>query len=46
MYRWALNTFIECMDGRLPRTVLTNGDVAMKTTIDELMSRAVHRLCS
>ena len=32
-YRWAINTFLECMDYQVPKTVIIDRDHAMRTAI-------------
>lgn len=45
-YKWVIDAFIECMNGKIPETVVTDGDLAICSAISELMPRAKHRLCS
>ncbi|XP_062100092.1 protein FAR1-RELATED SEQUENCE 11-like [Humulus lupulus] len=44
-YMWAIKAFLECMNGVAPKTVVTDGDLAMEASIEALMPNAVHRLC-
>ena len=45
-YKWALATFLECMDTVHPESVITDGDLAMRAAIVDIMPEAVHRLCA
>ena len=42
----ALHAFLECMHEKLPRTVITDEDFAIKAVINEVMPDTVHQLCS
>ncbi|XP_062075924.1 protein FAR-RED IMPAIRED RESPONSE 1-like [Humulus lupulus] len=44
-YMWAIKAFLECMHRVAPKTVVTDGDLAMETSIEALMLNEVHRLC-
>lgn len=42
---WLLENFLEAMKGKLPLSVITNGDLAMKTSIRRVFPNSHHRLC-
>ncbi|KAL6124995.1 hypothetical protein ACLB2K_077503 [Fragaria x ananassa] len=44
-YIWLLRTFLESMKGKIPKTVLTDSDEAMRKAIEIVMPEARHRLC-
>nr|XP_025647180.1 protein FAR1-RELATED SEQUENCE 5-like [Arachis hypogaea] len=44
-YKWLLETFIEAMGGKSPKAVITNGDLAMRDAIKNVLPDATHRLC-
>ncbi|KAH9769880.1 protein FAR1-RELATED SEQUENCE [Citrus sinensis] len=44
-YTWLLQTFLLAMEGKQPKTVITNGDKAMRNAISNKFSDAHHRLC-
>ena len=37
---------IECMEEKLPKVVVTDGDNAMQTALSKLFPTAIHRLCA
>ncbi|CAN1143526.1 Protein FAR1-RELATED SEQUENCE 5 [Linum perenne] len=45
-YIWLLQTFLQCMGGKKPVSVITDGDKAMRHAIGEVFPEAAHRLCS
>lgn len=45
-YKWLLQSFLEAMSHKNPRSVITDGDAAMRKAIKNVMSRTDHRLCS
>ncbi|XP_057436526.1 protein FAR1-RELATED SEQUENCE 5-like [Lotus japonicus] len=45
-YKWVLETFAECMFEKHPKTVVTDGDLAMKEAIRVVFPNARHKLCS
>ena len=45
-YCWLLRQFIECMGGRKPPSVVTDGDLSMSSAISSVLPDATHRLCS
>lgn len=45
MYTWLLETFLAAMDRKQPKTVITDGDKAMRKAISKKFSQAKHRLC-
>ncbi|RYR48148.1 hypothetical protein Ahy_A07g034138 [Arachis hypogaea] len=45
-YVWFLRVFLEAMKGQEPKSVLTDGDLAMKNAINAVFPNAHHRLCS
>ncbi|KAF7130425.1 hypothetical protein RHSIM_Rhsim10G0158300 [Rhododendron simsii] len=44
-YNWALEMFMEAMDGKCPISVVTDGDLAMRKAISNIFPDARHRLC-
>ncbi|CAL5375624.1 unnamed protein product [Camellia sinensis] len=44
-YVWLLRTWLTCMLGRPPQTILTDQFKALQTAIAEVFPRAHHRLC-
>ncbi|XP_057451919.1 protein FAR1-RELATED SEQUENCE 5-like [Lotus japonicus] len=44
-YVWVLNQFLDAMKGKMPLSVITNGDKAMKNAIRRVFPTAHHRLC-
>ncbi|KAF4380102.1 hypothetical protein F8388_018226, partial [Cannabis sativa] len=45
-YKWLLKTFLECMEGKMPKTVLTDDCLSMKKALNKVMPETVHRICS
>lgn len=45
-YDWVLGTFLECMGGKMPSSVLTDGCKAMMKALDNIMPGVPHRICS
>lgn len=45
MYTWLLETFLAAMDRKQPKTVITDGDKAMRKAISKKFPQAKHRLC-
>ena len=45
-YVWVLQQFLECMDGKAPKSVITDGDQAMKFAIKTIFPTTHHRLCA
>lgn len=45
-YKWLLRSFLEAMEGKAPKSVLTDQDAAMCAAIEEVFPNAKHRLCS
>ncbi|KAL4381394.1 hypothetical protein AHAS_Ahas04G0129100 [Arachis hypogaea] len=45
-YVWVLGRFLECMGGKAPKVVITDGDRAMRLAIQEVFPEAHHRLCA
>ncbi|XP_065874995.1 protein FAR1-RELATED SEQUENCE 5-like isoform X1 [Euphorbia lathyris] len=45
-YNWLLSTFLDCMSGIKPFSVVTDGDLAMRAAIREVFTGVTHRLCS
>ncbi|XP_016185196.1 protein FAR1-RELATED SEQUENCE 5-like [Arachis ipaensis] len=45
-YVWVLGRFLECMGGKAPKAVITDGDRAMRLAIQEVFPEAHHRLCA
>nr|XP_011462637.1 PREDICTED: protein FAR1-RELATED SEQUENCE 5-like [Fragaria vesca subsp. vesca] len=44
-YTWLLRTFLESMNWKMPKAVLTDSDEAMRKAIETVMPEARHRLC-
>ncbi|CAN0886915.1 Protein FAR1-RELATED SEQUENCE 5 [Linum grandiflorum] len=44
-YKWVLKTLMEAMDGKAPKSVITDGDTAMKNAIIDVFPDANRRLC-
>lgn len=44
-YIWLLETFLKVVDGKQPKTVITDGDKAMRNAISKKFPQSVHRLC-
>ncbi|XP_025640707.1 protein FAR1-RELATED SEQUENCE 5-like [Arachis hypogaea] len=42
-YIWVLEQFLECMQGKAPQSVITDGDSAMRIAIQSIFSDAHHR---
>ncbi|KAF2930196.1 hypothetical protein DAI22_05g114801 [Oryza sativa Japonica Group] len=45
-YCWLLETFLEAMRQVHPKSLITNGDLAMAKAINKVMPGAYHRLCT
>ncbi|KAL4343429.1 hypothetical protein AHAS_Ahas11G0077500 [Arachis hypogaea] len=45
-YKWVLQRFLECMWGKAPKAVITDGDPSMRLAIMYVFSDAHHRLCT
>ncbi|CAL1407495.1 unnamed protein product [Linum trigynum] len=45
-YIWLLQTFLECMGGKKPSSVIIDGDKAMHQAVSQVFPKAAHRLCS
>ncbi|XP_072060439.1 protein FAR1-RELATED SEQUENCE 5-like [Arachis hypogaea] len=45
-YIWVLRQFMECMQGKAPQSVITDGDPAMRIAIQSVFPDAHHRLCA
>ncbi|XP_025703976.1 protein FAR1-RELATED SEQUENCE 5-like [Arachis hypogaea] len=45
MYKWLLETFVKAMGGKSPKAVITDGDLAMRDAIKNVLPDATHRLC-
>ncbi|XP_016181372.1 protein FAR1-RELATED SEQUENCE 5-like isoform X2 [Arachis ipaensis] len=45
-YTWLLQQFLECMNGKAPQCVITDGHGAMKKAIESVFPGAYHRLCA
>ncbi|XP_015948028.1 protein FAR1-RELATED SEQUENCE 5-like [Arachis duranensis] len=43
-YKWLLETFVEAMGGKSPKAVITDGDLAMRDAIKNVLTDASHRL--
>nr|CAH66510.1 OSIGBa0111I14.5 [Oryza sativa] len=44
-FQWMFNTFLDCMGGKLPATIITDQDLAMKAAIAIVFPDTVHRNC-
>ncbi|KAL6188162.1 hypothetical protein ACLB2K_039555 [Fragaria x ananassa] len=44
-YTWLLRTFLESMNRKMPKAVLTDSDEAMRKAIETVMPKARHHLC-
>lgn len=44
-YTWLLESFILAMNNKQPKTVITDGDRAMRNAISKIFPQACHRLC-
>ncbi|KAK9677226.1 hypothetical protein RND81_11G129400 [Saponaria officinalis] len=44
-YLWLLRTWVKCMSGHMPQTVITNRCQALKSAIFEVFPRSHHRYC-
>nr|XP_025678014.1 protein FAR1-RELATED SEQUENCE 5-like [Arachis hypogaea] len=44
-YKWLLETFVEAMGGKSSKAVITEGDLAMRDAIKNVLPDATHRLC-
>ncbi|XP_072059525.1 protein FAR1-RELATED SEQUENCE 5-like [Arachis hypogaea] len=44
-YVWVLRKLLECMGGKAPTAVITDGDRSMRVAIQEVFPNAHHRLC-
>nr|XP_011465766.1 PREDICTED: protein FAR-RED IMPAIRED RESPONSE 1-like [Fragaria vesca subsp. vesca] len=44
-YTWLLRKFLDLMNGKMQKAVITDGDEAMRTAIQTMMLEARHRLC-
>ncbi|XP_052118572.1 protein FAR1-RELATED SEQUENCE 5-like [Arachis duranensis] len=45
MYKWLLESFVEAMGGKSPKVVITDGDLAMRDAIKNVLPDATHRFC-
>ncbi|XP_062100398.1 protein FAR1-RELATED SEQUENCE 5-like [Humulus lupulus] len=45
-YDWVLQIFLECMGGKMPSAVLTDGCKAMNKALDNIMPSVPHCICS
>jgi len=44
MYKWVLWTFLKTMN-KQPKSIVTDGDGAMREAIKEVFPNAIHHLC-
>ncbi|RYR13694.1 hypothetical protein Ahy_B04g070548 isoform A [Arachis hypogaea] len=44
-YKWLLETFVEAMGGKRHKEVITDGDLAMRDAIKNVLLDVTHRLC-
>ncbi|XP_057415359.1 protein FAR1-RELATED SEQUENCE 5-like [Lotus japonicus] len=45
-YVWVLEQFLDAMKGKMPTSVITDGDKAMKKAIEIVFPNSYHRLCA
>ncbi|XP_057719767.1 protein FAR1-RELATED SEQUENCE 5-like [Arachis stenosperma] len=45
-YLWLPRSFLEAMKGKQPKSIITDGDLAMKSAVSIVFPGAHHRLCS
>ncbi|XP_057455311.1 protein FAR1-RELATED SEQUENCE 5-like [Lotus japonicus] len=45
-YKWLLETFLEAMSGKQPKSVVTDRDLSMREAIKQVFPNASHRLCA
>ncbi|KAL4336944.1 hypothetical protein AHAS_Ahas12G0060800 [Arachis hypogaea] len=45
-YKWVLRRFMECLRGKAPKAVITDGDPSMRLAIMHVFPNAHHRLCA
>ncbi|KAF1871055.1 hypothetical protein Lal_00020789 [Lupinus albus] len=45
-YVWLLGNFLEAMNGKHPKCVITDGDLSMKNAIKRIFPATHHRLCA
>ncbi|KAL4298941.1 hypothetical protein AHAS_Ahas17G0051200 [Arachis hypogaea] len=45
-YVWVLRNLLQCMGGKAPTAVITDGDRSMRVAIQEVFPNAHHRLCA
>lgn len=45
-YTWVLNAFYEAMGNKLPKAIVTDGDLAMREAIKQVFPDACHKLCT
>jgi len=44
-FEWVFRTFVEVMNGKKPKIIMTVQDTAMKKAISDFMPDVIHRLC-
>ena len=44
-FEWVFQTFVETMNGKKPKIIMTDQDAAMKKAIADFMPDVIHRLC-
>ncbi|XP_050217593.1 protein FAR1-RELATED SEQUENCE 5-like [Mercurialis annua] len=44
-YSWLLNELLNCMGNKQPTSIVTDGDLAMRSAVQHVLPNAVHRLC-
>ena len=44
-FEWVFKTFVETMNGKKPKIIMTDQDAAMKKAIADFMPDVIHRLC-
>ncbi|XP_024046631.1 protein FAR1-RELATED SEQUENCE 5-like [Citrus clementina] len=44
-YMWLLVTFLDAIEGKHPKSILTDGDKAMHKVISTTLPQSIHRLC-
>lgn len=44
-FEWLFNTFLKCMGGKAPKSIITDQDVAMKNVVPKCFPNYNHRNC-
>ena len=43
---WVLEQFLDCMERKHPKVIVTDGDNAMRSAISQVFPSSLHRLCA